>query len=127
MRCINWVLGLCIVLLASTSWAGGTITGPSTEFQPDYTCQVVTADALIKTGAGTLHTVTFSQADAAPTAGTIILYDNTAESGTKILDWSGITIAVFNIINVTLDDAFKTGLYVGFTTTTDVNVTVCYR
>ena len=84
------------------------------------------ADLLVKTGPGFLHTITFSQADAAPTAGTIIVYDNTAESGTIIFT-STWTIAVFYPTTVTLDVAFTAGLYVGFATTADVSVTVSYR
>jgi len=37
------------------------------------------------------------------------------------------TTAVFYPTTVTLDVEFKTGLYVGFTTTGDVSVTVSYR
>ncbi len=84
------------------------------------------ADALVKTGPGFLHTITFSQADAAPTAGDIIVYDNTAESGTVIFK-STWTTAVFYPTTITLDVTFTAGLYVGFTTTADVSVTVSYR
>ncbi len=85
-----------------------------------------TADTLVKSGTGFVHTLTFSQNDAAPTAGTIIVYDNTAESGT-ILFSNTFTTAVFNPFTVILDMTFTTGLYVGFTTTADVNCTVSYR
>ena len=86
----------------------------------------ITADALIKTGAGTLHTLTFSCADAAPTAGSVIVYDNTAESGT-VLYQETFTTTAFRGFSVTLDVAFGTGLYIGFTTTTDVSVTPSWR
>jgi hypothetical protein len=84
------------------------------------------ADSLVKTGPGLLHTITFSQADAAPTAGDIIVYDNTAESGTVIFK-STWTTAVFYPTTITLDVVFTAGLYMGFTTTADVSVTVSYR
>jgi hypothetical protein len=85
-----------------------------------------TADALIKTGAGFLHTVTFSCNDAAPTAGSIIIYDNTAESGT-ILYSETFTTTAFRGFTVHLNVNFNTGLYIGFTTTNDVNCVVSYR
>lgn len=88
--------------------------------------QYVTADTLIKTGTGFLHTVTFAQTDAAPTAGTIIIYDNTAESGTIIYSET-FTTAVFASHTITLDVPFTTGLYIGFTTTADVGVTLSYK
>lgn len=84
------------------------------------------ADTAVKSGAGFLHTLTFSQIDAAPTAGSIIVYDNTAESGTIIFS-STWTTAVFYPTTVTIDASFSTGLYIGFTTTADIGVTVSYR
>lgn len=86
----------------------------------------ISADTAVKSGAGFLHTLTFAQIDAAPTAGTIIVYDNTAESGTVIFS-STWTTAVFFPTTVILDVSFSTGLYVGFTTTADIGVTVSYR
>lgn len=84
-----------------------------------------TSDSLVKTGAGVLHSLTFSQDDAAPTAGTIDVYDNTTGSGTKIFSWT-LTTAVFNPVTVILDARFETGLYIDFTTTADVGVTASY-
>lgn len=95
-------------------------------FSNRFTYILVAADALVKTGAGILHTLSFSQNDAAPTAGSIIVYDNTAESGTQIFNWS-LTTTVFMPFTIILDVEFATGLYVGFTTTNDVNVTVAFR
>jgi hypothetical protein len=85
-----------------------------------------TADALIKSGPGFLHTLTISCNDAAPTAGSVIVYDNTAESGT-ILYSETFTTTAFRGFTVTLDVEFSTGLYIGFTTTADVNVVASYR
>lgn len=87
----------------------------------------ITGDTAVKSGSGFLHTVTFAPNDSAPTAGSIIIYDNTAESGTQIFNWSGITTTWFVPFTLTFDVSFSTGLYVGFTTTGDVNVTVSYR
>ena len=91
-----------------------------------FTPRVVTTDTLIKTGPGVLHTLTFSCNDAAPTAGSVIVYDNTAESGTQIFNHT-FTTTPFVPFSVTLDASFATGLYIGFTTTNDVNVTVTSR
>jgi hypothetical protein len=85
----------------------------------------VAADALVITGKGVIHSLTFSCNDAAPTAGSIIVYDNTAESGT-ILYSETFTTTAFRGYTVTLDRPFETGIYVGFTTTNDVNCVVSY-
>lgn len=85
-----------------------------------------TADALIKSGSGFLHTLTFSCNDAAPTAGSIIVYDNTAESG-NILYSETFTTTAFRGYSVLLDVEFSTGLYIGFTTTADINCVASYR
>lgn len=87
---------------------------------------LVAADTAVKSGAGFLHTLTFSCNDAAPTAGSIIVYDNTAESGTQIFNHT-FTTTPFAPFSVILDVSVANGIYVGFTTTNDVNVTVSYR
>lgn len=95
-------------------------------FGPAYAYSLLTGDTLVKTGVGAIHSITFSCNDAAPTAGSVIVYDNTAESGTQIFNHT-FTTTPFAPCTVVLDAAFTTGLYVGFTTTNDVNVTVTYR
>ena len=85
----------------------------------------IAADTAVVTGSGYLHTITFSQNDAAPTAGSIIIYDNTAESGTVLFS-STWTTAVFSPVTVTLDIPYATGIYAGFTTTADINVVISY-
>lgn len=85
------------------------------------------ADTQIKASAGFVHTVTCAGTDATATAGTIILYDNTAESGTKIWQWDVQAVALTSPVTVTLDAVAATGLYLGFTTTADVACTVTYR
>jgi hypothetical protein len=87
---------------------------------------VLTSDTAVKTGAGFVHSVTISQNDAAPTAGTIDIYDNTAGSGTKLFTWT-LTTAVFTPFTIILDQSFSNGLYVDFTTVADVAVSVSYR
>jgi hypothetical protein len=91
-----------------------------------YTYQNCTADRQVKAGAGKLHTLTFSCNDAAPTAGSIIVYDSLTEAGTQIFNHT-FTTTPFVPFSVTLDVKFSTGLYVGFTTTNDVNCVVSYE
>ena len=95
-------------------------------FNETFQYSLKAADALVKTGAGKLHSVTFTCNDAAPTAGSVILYDSLTETGTQILNHT-FTTTPFAPCTVVLDVAFGTGLYIGFTTTADVNVTLSYR
>ena len=89
---------------------------------------IKTADALIKTGSGFLHSVTISQGDAAPTAGTISILDSTsAGAGTPIFTWVIPGTTAIIPVTLTFDVNFSTGLYIDFTTTADVNVIVSYR
>lgn len=92
-------------------------------YTPSYK---VTADTLVKSGAGLIHTATFTCNDAAPTAGSIIIYDNTAESGSELFNHT-FTTTPFMPFTIILNQSFSTGLYVGFTTTNDVNVFLSYR
>lgn len=85
----------------------------------------VTADTLVRTGAGKLHTISIAPTTATPTAGLITVYDNTAESGTAIFsEWVFATTPGHTI---ELDCNVSTGIYVGYTTVTDVSVTVTHR
>jgi hypothetical protein len=130
---------------ARVTIAGGTVGGEPVEvveqFAPVYEDNTagkavvehrytptynLAADTLVKTGAGLIHTVTVSCNDAAPTAGSLIIYDNTAESGSVLFNHT-FTTTPFTPFTVTLDMSFATGLYVGFTTTADVNVSISYR
>lgn len=110
----------------ATAIAGEDLTNDVLKTEQRFTLLNVTSDTLVKNGAGFLHSVTFAQSDAAPTAGSIIIYDNTAESGT-IIQTVNFTTAVFQPYTLTYNGAFSAGLYIGFTTTADVNVTVSYR
>lgn len=85
------------------------------------------ADTQIKASAGFVHTVVCAGTDATATAGTIILYDNTAESGTVIWRLDVAAVAINTPFTVVLDTVATTGLYLGFTTTADVACTVSYR
>jgi hypothetical protein len=68
-----------------------------------YRCTSLSADGLVKSGKGYLGGFLVS----ASTAGVIRLYDNTAASGTVILDQ--FTVAAGD--NVTFRVEFQTGLY----------------
>lgn len=91
-----------------------------------YTPFSVTADTLIKTGAGLLHVVSISPTTATPTAGLVTIYDNTAESGTVLYsEWVFATDVGHTI---TIDASFGTGLYVGFDgTLANVRISGSYR
>ncbi len=87
---------------------------------------VAVADTQVKSSAGFLHSVTISCNDAAPTAGSLIIYDNTAESGTVVFNHT-FTTTPFPPFTVILDCIMGTGIYVGMTTTADVNFSCSYR
>jgi hypothetical protein len=95
-------------------------------FNEAYRFIKLAADGQVKAGTGVLHSLTFSCNDAAPTAGSVIVYDSLTETGTEIFNHT-FTTTPFAPCSVLLDAAFATGCYVGFTTTADVNVTVTYR
>lgn len=110
----------------ATLLAGEDLTNNVMKTEQRFSYSLVTSDTAVKSGSGFLHTLTFSCNDAAPTAGSVIVYDNTAESGTQIFNHT-FTTTPFAPFSVTIDASFTTGLYVGFTTTNDVNCTVSYR
>ena len=112
-------------LITSSVGADTSASVQKVEQQFSYS-GVLTSDTAVKGSAGFVHTITLSCTDSAPTAGTIIIYDNTAESGTAIFD-TEITTTFFYPITVTLDVVCATGIYAGFTTTADVNVQISYR
>lgn len=110
----------------ATTLAGEDVAADVLKVEQRFAYSLVTSDTSVKSAPGFLHTVTFACADATPTAGTITIYDNTAASGTKIFEHS-IAATAFLPFSILLDVSFTTGLYVDFTTTADVNVTVSYR
>jgi hypothetical protein len=105
--------------------AGEDLTANVLKVEQRFSYTNVVADAAIKSGAGFLHSVTMTS-DAAATAGTLILYDNTAESGTVIHTFT-FEAAYATSRTIILDVSFATGLYAGFTTTGDVSTTFSYR
>ena len=106
--------------------AGEDVVNDVMKVEQRYAYSLVAANTAVKSAPGVLHSLTFSCNDAAPTAGTIDVYDNTVASGTKIFSWT-LPATAFTPCSVIIDATFATGLYVAFTTTADVNVTVSYR
>jgi hypothetical protein len=92
-----------------------------------YTGINCVADTQVKASAGFLHCVTVHCADVAPTVGSIIIYDNTAESGTIICIIQIDATTFFRPYTLLFDRVCTTGIYVGFTTTADVSVQLSYR
>lgn len=110
----------------ATLIAGEDLTNDVQKVENRYSYTRLAADGQVKAGAGFIHTLTFACADAAPTAGSIIVYDSLTETGTVIYSETFDTTA-FRGYSVLLDVSFATGCYVGFTTTADVGCTVSYR
>ena len=109
----------------ATTLAGEDIVSDVLKVEQRFAPINVSADTLVKSGPGQLHLITCSS-DATATAGSIILYDNTAESGT-VLHTFTVAAAYYQPFTIWFDVAFSIGLYVGYTTTADVNCTVSYR
>lgn len=95
---------------------------------PSYSSVTATADLLVKTGAGVLHTLSFSPNDAVATAGSIIVYDApvAGTTGKVLFNWN-IAAAAFIPFTILLDSEILDGLYIDFTTTADVNLSVSYK
>ena len=114
-------------ITAATLSAGEDLTNDVTKVEERFSYNaVITADTQIKGSAGFLHSITFAPNDATPTAGSIIVFDSLTETGTQIFNWN-VAATAFIPFTVIFDVTFATGLYVGFTTTADVNVSVSYR
>jgi len=119
--------------IANTAWrvalvtllAGEDVANDVQKVEQRFAYSAVTADTAVKSAPGFLHAIT-CQSDAAATAGSIIVYDNTAESGTQIWNWT-VSAVEYQPRTLFFDVAFSVGLYVGYTTTADVNCTVSYR
>lgn len=110
-----------------STFAGEDVTNDVQKVEQRFAYSVpIVASAAIKSAPGFLHALIFSCNDAAPTAGTIDVYDNISAAGNKIFSWTLGTTA-FIPFSVVLDVSFALGLYVAITTTADVNVSASYR
>ena len=86
---------------------------------------VIAADTQVKAGPGLLHSVTISCNDAAPTAGSVVIYDSLSETGIQVFNHT-FTTTPFVPFTLIFDCVMNIGIYVGFTTTADVNLSVSY-
>ena len=106
--------------------AGEDLTNDVQKVEQRFSSTRCTADTLVKSGAGFLHTISIAPTTAAPTAGLVTIYDNTAESGTIIYSEWVFATAVGHTI--TINAAFGMGLYVGYDgTLANVSVTPSWR
>lgn len=90
---------------------------------------MVAADQLYKTGPGYVRGIEMSWTYAAATVGTIALRDNTV-AGAEQASWSrGILAADYSVhgVKADLQTDFAVGLFLDFTTTTDLSCMVRYR
>lgn len=110
----------------ATTLAGEDITNDLIVTEQRYQGTMCTGDTQVLGAPGFLHAVTFMCNDAAPTAGSIIIYDSLTEAGTQVFNHT-FTTTPFMPFTVTFNRVMGTGIYVGFTTTNDVNVQVNYR
>ncbi|MBU0598798.1 hypothetical protein KKF61_07500 [Patescibacteria group bacterium] len=85
------------------------------------------ADCLVRTGETFVHTITYSPTDAAATAGTVAILDAVAAGNNATTTLIYFPAAAFEAVTITLDQVFDTGVYVDFTTTADVNVSISYK
>lgn len=86
------------------------------------------ADAQIKASAGYVGNLICTGDASAAAAGTIIVYDSLTETGT-VLYTLNITLALDYHLPMTIpiNTSAATGIYLGYTTVSDVNCTVFYR
>lgn len=110
----------------STLTAGEDLTNDVTKVEQRFSFTHCAVDTQVKAAAGFVHTLTFSCNDAAPTAGSITVYDSLSAAGTKIYSET-FDIVAFRGYSVILDAVCAIGIYVDFTTTADVNCGVSWR
>lgn len=114
----------------TTAIAGEDFTNNVLRVEGQFSGTQCTGDTQVKASAGFVHAIIVQSTDAVPTAGTIILYDNTAESGTQVVNLdikATAPVGEEDAYTIIIDRLMTTGIYVGFTTTTDVAVQVIYR
>lgn len=103
----------------------GDVNSPSYSTPSPLLRARLIADGQVKAGAGFVHTISIGGLIAAPTAGLLTVYDSLTETGPVIFAaWIAAGILPVTIV---LDEAFSTGLYIGFDATlANVNVNVSY-
>ena len=97
---------------------------PISDFPWEYAH--VTADTLVRTGQGVLHTIVVN---GLTTAGDATVYDNTAESGTVIavLHLDLTTSVSVQPITLVYDVKVNTGIYIGFDGNLAADLTVSFK
>lgn len=145
MRARWGLLAMSLLLLLPTAGrakndtAGNLVVTPGTlhacEDQDANVCMVrvlstrtgrLTANTQVSAVPAYVESITISPSDSAPTAGTIVLYDNTAASGTELFHYE-VTTTYFQPVTIPIHASAFIGIYLGFTTVADVNVWVNYR
>ena len=121
MRVVLWLI--CAVLLLPSLALAGNVNTRETYAAP------VTSDTAIYGGPAFVKFMTCSPTDAAAVAGTIQLRDSTsAGAGTIVVEWTVLaidyTVNAPKIFPVMAN--FTTGVYLDFTTTSDVKCWVTY-
>ena len=86
-----------------------------------------TGDAQIKASAGYVSHMICQGSDAAAVAGTIIIHDSLTETSTAIFTFTVAALDNHVPMVFPINVQAATGIYLGYTTTTDVNCTVFYR
>jgi len=121
-----WASGSGSIVALLKAIAGAAIsTNPVQSYTSDSYQNVAagTATTVVKSGAGTLVSITINTKGAS--SNTLTVYDNTAASGTKIatIDTTGASTTLFFGNGV----AFATGLTCASATGTGADYTVAYR
>lgn len=106
---------------------GGSASGVTVVEHRYLTSGPYTADQQIKASAGYVSHLSCQGSDAAAVAGTIILYDSLTETSTAKFTFTVAALDYHNWQILPVQSAFGTGIYLGYTTTTDVACTVHYR
>ena len=90
----------------------------------------VAVDTSVKAAPGYVHVLKCSPTDNASVAGTIQLRDATsAGAGTVVEEWTVLAIDYTTRVPITfpVNKIFTTGIYLDFTTTTDIKCDVSFR
>lgn len=127
MKIVLSVALVIVLLLPALAGADGEPAFIGTPIQVFANSAIVTGDTLVKLGPGFLQCIMISQADAAPTAGTVSILDHTAAGGGTAIFTHVFTTAVFAPIQICPQRAFTAGLMIDITTSADINVSVSYR
>lgn len=121
------LIGLVLLVLLAPAWA---MAGSNAADAANTYATPVAVDTLIWTGPAFVKYLTCSPTDNAAVAGTIQLRDAVAAgAGTIAVEWTVLaidyTVAAPKVFPV--NATFATGIYLDFTTTSDVKCWVTYR